>query len=365
MEQEVESPLMMDKDTNLLTKVAANHLFLTQFEAFRATILSLRHRNPNLALSFLQTIVVNGGNFKNVIYSTNCSSPALLTWLTSLELFQFENSTSIWSDSLSADSLRVRVEFLLYIQMVSSRVSDSVERVSEMEEEEVEEKLKELKGCMHLLDEIMELGLRRLKEDLIVSLGEEREVGDVEVVVREDELGCLRRVILKNADVFVSLCENIQRQVEVELEKDDGNGLAITLRREGRVGTVSSEEDQRLLKSIQKCVQLSHLDEMRQCVNKEAVDWAISHIRYLHFGYGVPEEEYRMVFQELLQKVVPGYEGEGHISRPTRDKLLHVYREALSSKCTHLVKMLQMAWTCSSLMTAQLVALSVMLLAFQ
>lgn len=298
-EEDGESPMIMDKDTQLLSKVAANHLFLTQFEAFRATILSLRHRNPNLALSLLQTIVVNGGNFNNFIYSTNCSSPALLTWLSSLELFQFENSTSIWSNSMSIDSLRLRVEFLLYVQMISSRVSESV-----VEEEVVSE----LKGSMRLLDGMMELGLRRLKEDLIVNLSEEREIREEEAateVVIEEELGCLRRLIVENADVLVSLCENIQGQVGVELEKidDDNNELAITLRKEGngRVDSISSEEDERVLKLIQKYVQIAHLDEMRQCISKEEdVDVALSHIRYLRLGYGVSEEEYRYVMFVLL-----------------------------------------------------------------
>ncbi|XP_021746280.1 uncharacterized protein LOC110712151 isoform X1 [Chenopodium quinoa] len=337
-EEEREPPLTMDKDTNLLSKVAANHLFLTQFEAFRATILSLRHRNPNLALSLLQTIVVNGGNFKNAVYSTNCSSPALLTWLSSLELFQFENWTSVWSSSVSADSIRFRVEFLLYVQMISARVSESVDRVAEVEEES-EEVLKELRGSMRLLDGLMELGLRRLKEDLIVDLEDEEK--EELIVVREEELMCLRRVILENVDIFVSLCENIQEQVGAELEKDDDNGLAITVRREGRVGTVSSEEDQRVLKSIQKYVQIALLDEVRQCVNKENVDEAISHIRCLRLGYGVSEEEYRLVFQDLLQKVLSGIEGPGDVSRTSRDKLLYIYREALSTNCTHLVQMLQ------------------------
>ncbi|KMT16908.1 hypothetical protein BVRB_2g043800 [Beta vulgaris subsp. vulgaris] len=341
-EEDGESPMIMDKDTQLLSKVAANHLFLTQFEAFRATILSLRHRNPNLALSLLQTIVVNGGNFNNFIYSTNCSSPALLTWLSSLELFQFENSTSIWSNSMSIDSLRLRVEFLLYVQMISSRVSESV-----VEEEVVSE----LKGSMRLLDGMMELGLRRLKEDLIVNLSEEREIREEEAateVVIEEELGCLRRLIVENADVLVSLCENIQGQVGVELEKidDDNNELAITLRKEGngRVDSISSEEDERVLKLIQKYVQIAHLDEMRQCISKEEdVDVAISHIQYLRLGYGVSEEEYRMVFQDLLQKVLSGKEEVGDVSRRTRYKLLYIYREALSSNCTHLVQMLQAA----------------------
>ncbi|XP_057524069.1 uncharacterized protein LOC130803870 isoform X3 [Amaranthus tricolor] len=333
-DEEAESPSLinLDKDTTLLSKVAANHLFLTQFEAFRATILSLRHRNPNLALSILQTIVINGGHFSNIIYSINCSSPALLTWLSSLELFQFENSTSIWSNSCSsADFLRLRVEFLLYIQMVISRVSESVDRVG------VEEELKELKSSLRLLDEVMESGFRRLKEDSVISLNDDR----VNVViVKEEELGCLRKVILENADIFMSLCENIQGQVGVELEHDDDE-LAITLRRESRAGMVLSKEDQRVLKIIQKYVQIAHLDEMRQCVDREDVNGAVSCIRYLHFGYGVPQDEYRVVLQDLLQKVLSREEGSNVGSRTTLDMLLYIYREALSSKCTELVQMLQ------------------------
>ncbi|CAO2838606.1 unnamed protein product [Amaranthus hypochondriacus] len=234
-DDEAESPSLinLDKDTTLLSKVAANHLFLTQFEAFRATILSLRHRNPNLALSILQTIVINGGNFNNIIYSTNCSSPALLTWLSSLELFQYENSTSIWSNARSStDFLRLRVEFLLYIQMVISRVFESVDRVR------VEEELNELKSSLRLLDEVMESGFRRLKEDSVISLNDDR----VNVmIVKEEELGCLRKVILDNADIFMSLCENIQGQVGMELEHDD-NELAITLKRESRAGLWKKED---------------------------------------------------------------------------------------------------------------------------
>ncbi|CAO2838012.1 unnamed protein product [Amaranthus hypochondriacus] len=234
-DEEAESPSLinLDKDTTLLSKVAANHLFLTQFEAFRATILSLRHRNPNLALSILQTIVINGGNFNNIIYSTNCSSPALLTWLSSLELFQYENSTSIWSNARSStDFLHLCVEFLLYIQMVISRVSESVDRVR------VEEELNELKSSLRLLDEVMESGFRRLKEDSVISLNDDR----VNVmIVKEEELGCLRKVILENADIFMSLCENIQGQVGVELEHDD-NELAITLKRESRAGLWKKED---------------------------------------------------------------------------------------------------------------------------
>lgn len=286
---------LMDKETTLLSRVAVNHLFLSQFEAFRAIIFTLRHRNPNLALSLLQTIVGNGGNFENVVYSSNCSSPALLTWLSSLELFQFDDGTSIWSSSVTPEDIKLRVEFLLYSQMVVSRVAESVKRVSE-ERESGEEELRVLEGSMRVLDEIMELGLRRLKEDLIVREEKEEEEEDGKgMIVKEEALVGLRRVFLENPDVFDALCENIQRQVGGDLEPDDDSGLAITLRREERVGAVSSEDDQRLLKSIQKHVQMVHLDEMKQCLEKDDIDGVISHIRYLHLDYGVAEAEYRYV----------------------------------------------------------------------
>ncbi|CAM8961576.1 unnamed protein product [Rhodiola kirilowii] len=48
----------MEKEIELLSRVAIDHLYLAQFEPFRAIIHSLRARNPDLALAILQTIVV-------------------------------------------------------------------------------------------------------------------------------------------------------------------------------------------------------------------------------------------------------------------------------------------------------------------
>ncbi|CAM8967443.1 unnamed protein product [Rhodiola kirilowii] len=52
----------MEKEIELLSRVAIDHLYLAQFEPFRAIIHSLRARNPDLALAILQTIVSNGGS---------------------------------------------------------------------------------------------------------------------------------------------------------------------------------------------------------------------------------------------------------------------------------------------------------------
>ncbi|CDP21567.1 unnamed protein product [Coffea canephora] len=60
---------MEDKETEFLCKLTANHLFLAQFEPLRATLRSLRVRNPELARSILQTIVPKGGRFDSVLRS--------------------------------------------------------------------------------------------------------------------------------------------------------------------------------------------------------------------------------------------------------------------------------------------------------
>ncbi|GFZ08431.1 hypothetical protein Acr_20g0002390 [Actinidia rufa] len=275
---------MADRDTDLLARAAANHLFLGQFEAFRAIILSLRARNPDLARAILQAVVSRGGRLDNVLWSRSCSSPSILAYLSSLELLQFNDASSIWS--FDRATMRLRVEFLLYVQMISSRVSGSLQRVDELESGDLKDDLKEVSG---VLGKLSDLGVNRLKPDLVVR--DEREsagTSEGEVVLEEEELMGLRRVILDNADVFDVLCRNIEAQVE-GVERDD-SGLAITLRREEKQ---SDDDDVKLLKLIQRCVQIAHLDAMRECFKEFNEEGVLSHIRFLHLDYGVEESEYR------------------------------------------------------------------------
>ncbi|GAB2275600.1 hypothetical protein Dimus_010360 [Dionaea muscipula] len=334
----------MDKDSTLLSRAAANHLFLSQFEPFRAIILALKRRNPELALSILQTIVANGGKIDGIIYSPNCSSPALLAWLCCLELLQFDNATSVWA--ISPDELRLRVEFLLYVEMIKARLSQSVKEFQGVNlsgsggelSDEARGLVEELNGSICVLEKIRELGQRRLREDLIVE--EEREIVGVSggVEVEEEELVGLKRVILENADVFDALCLNIQKQVG---EIDEGDlSLAITVRREG---TELSREDMNVLRWIQINVQNAHLGAMKAALKVSNVDvyGVARHIQYLHLDYGLAEAEYRLFFQDFLKKVSSEKEGFGNAWHATREKLLSVYQEALSSNCNRLVQMIQ------------------------
>ncbi|MCD7453512.1 hypothetical protein HAX54_021212 [Datura stramonium] len=336
---------MEDKDTELLCKLSANHLFLAQFEPFRATLRSLRARNPELSRAILQTIVAHGGRFDSIIWSHSCPSPALLTFLCTLELLQFNEPTSqLWS--FDAAALKLRAEFCLYLQNVISRVSESisgsklgavaVETVGDVSG--INEDLKGLGESLRVLVKISDMGMRRLRPDLIEMddlLIESEGNSSGDIVVEEEEMMCLRRVFLENADIFDVVSLNIEKQVGW-IENEDSD-MAITV----RTVVKHKEVEDKVLKSLQKCIQIAHLDAMRDCLMNNDVDGAVSHIQFLHLNYGINDEEYRVVSKDLLRRMLPGKDDYGDAWREMRDKFLSVYGEALSSRCTPLVKMIQ------------------------
>ncbi|KAK3212905.1 hypothetical protein Dsin_017611 [Dipteronia sinensis] len=349
----------MDKEIELLSRLAANHLHLAQFEPLRATLLALRSRNPDLALAVLQTIVSNSGRFDDVLWSASCPSPSLLTYLSTIELLQFDDSTSSpWS--FDPDTLRLRAEYLLLIQMLIDRLLkrmrkdidlDSLEKEKEKdvlnesesfnERVELLDKIEELGDgngefgeCVRVLDRFMELGVKRLKPD--VDTNENLDVdsgGGGNVMIEEGELMCLRKVILEYADVFDALTWNVQRQVRGW--EGFHSSCAIVKRDE------KEDEDKRVLGFIQRSVQLAHLDAMKECMKEGDEEGAVSHICFLHFDYGVEEAEYRMVMEDLLKRVLARREGFGDYWHTMQEKMLSIYREALSSNCRHLVQMIQ------------------------
>ncbi|GMI92528.1 hypothetical protein like AT2G25730 [Hibiscus trionum] len=356
----------MDKETELLSRLVANHLHLAQFEPLRATLLALRTKDPELARAILQTIVANSGRFENIAWSASCPSPALLTYLSTLELLQFNNPTSIWS--FDPDTMRLRAEFLLLVQVLIDKVLaslrrdvdlDKIEKEKESESEGFEEEKPELLGrsedlkegngelgdCVRVLDRFLELGMRMLRPDVIMESGddgggEEHKVVLEKVLIEEEELVCLRKVITDYADIFDSLCENIQRQLK---GLDDVDlGMAITVLREEKVRVDSFDEEHKgVLSLIQKSVQLAHLEAMKEYVKDGDIEGAVSHIRFLHLGYGVEEAVYRSLLQDLLKRVLSEKEIFGESRHSREEKLLRIYEEALSSNCTHLVQLFQ------------------------
>lgn len=305
----------MDKETEILSRLAANHLFLAQFEPLRAIIHALRAKDPELALAVLQTIVARSGRFENVLWSSSCPSPSLLTYLATLELLQFDNASSVWS--FDRETLRLRAEFLLLVQHLIDRVSETMrknfdlesigkERESESFEErgelldKSEDKSDDLRaasgewdGAVRVLDRILELGVKRLKADVVVHDGDH--TPNQAIAIEEAEFVCLRKVIWEYSDVFDALCLNIQKQLR-GWEGYESSGLAIMSRRDGNAVVETSgeeEEDVKILGLIQRSVQLAHLDAIRDCVKEGNVNEAVSHISFLNLDYGVEESEYR------------------------------------------------------------------------
>ncbi|PWA62406.1 hypothetical protein CTI12_AA322820 [Artemisia annua] len=358
MEQQQQQQ-QQPSESDLLARLATNHLFLNQIEPFRATILALRSRNPDLARLILQTIVAKGGRYDCILFNTN-STPALLTYLCVIELLQFNDPVeSVWK--FDANALRLRAEFLLYVQIVVSRVRDrgsslgqsdvSVADIGSVSDNELGDavgtSVSESKGetsagaenldyemCLGVLNKVLEVGFKRLKPDLIES---DLEVGESVVEIEEGEMMCLREVILENGDIFEALCENVAKQVKW----NDGDG---DLGDSSSVKEESRDEDGEVFKLIQRCVQTVHLDAMKECLKEGDEDGALSRIQFLRFDCGVDEAEYRMVLQDLLKRGLSGMTAYDDTWFSTRSKLLSVYEKALSSNSTQIVHMIQLYW---------------------
>lgn len=317
---------MEDKETEILSRLAANHLYLAQSEPLRAIVVALRVRNPELALSILQTIVSRSGRFDNVTWSPSRPSPALLTYLATLELLQFDNASLIWG--FDHETLRLRAEFLLLVQNLIDRIVGSTRKELDTEvinkegEEEVSTAIEpieergnsldvqegepndvpaEVRDCVQVLVKVLELGVKRLK---IEGAGAGAEVDDRQSddtrpppragLVDEEELTCLSRVIGDHAVAFDALCSNIQRQVGSN--NCSSSSLAITERsNDDETKVLNEEEDVKCFASIQRCVQKTHLSHLKECLRKADVDGAVSRIRFLHVEHGVDEDEYRYV----------------------------------------------------------------------
>lgn len=208
--------------------------------------------------------------------------------------------------------MRLKVEFLLLVQIVSSRVSEDLRRFLDLESIEKEEgfdgdfesrpedladgtNLAETSGgagldSVNLLDRISDLGFRRLKEDIADDVAH----SDTVFSFTDAELKCLRKVFLDQQEILDALCLNIQKQLSWSDPFD--SGLAISMRaevKESSAALLPSEEDSKALTWIQQHVQIAHLDGLKDCMKEGDDVSAISHLRFLHLDYGVEESEYR------------------------------------------------------------------------
>lgn len=281
----------MDKETEILTRLAANHLHLAQFEPLKATLLALRVRNPDLALTILQTIVSNAGRFENVLWSRSCTSPSLLSFLSTIELLRFENPTSPWG--FDSETLSLRVDFLLMVQVLIDKVT---ERIKEEERDEELEKSDEnggLGNCLRVLQGVLELGVERLRFDVVDSSSSNGGSYKIE----EEEVVSLRSIVLDYSDVFDALCCNVKRQLmgsEVLVEEVEREEEGIERNKGTYVGS-QEPDNNNVFALIQRNVQLAQLDAMKVKLDEGDERGAADRIRYLHLDYGVEKENYQYV----------------------------------------------------------------------
>ncbi|WJX41875.1 hypothetical protein P8452_29169 [Trifolium repens] len=308
----------MGKETEILCRLIANHLHLAQFEPLRGVLLALRTRNRDLARHILQSIVARSGRFPNIAWSPSCSSPALLTYLSTLELLQLDDASSVWN--FDSETLRLRAEFLLLVQHLIDLVLEEENGGNEME------------MCRKVLDRVLEIGVKRLRVD---DEDEDGVIENSESFVEESELMSLRKLVLNHADVFDALNGNIEKQIG-RRECED-SGLAV------KSGDDDLEEDVtvKVLFGIQKMTQVVHLDVIRESIEGGDVEGAISHLRFLHFDYGLDQSKYRIVLKDLLKAILSRSEDFGESWLIMRSQMLKIYSEALSSNCRDIVQMMQ------------------------
>ncbi|EEC70995.1 hypothetical protein OsI_02662 [Oryza sativa Indica Group] len=284
-----------EREAALLARVAANHLYLGQFEALRAALLSLRRRaDPGLAAGFLRAVVAAGGRVPGVLWSAPpaCPSPSHLAWLTALELAALPSTPN-------PEALRLKAEFLVLLQHVADDPAATGA---------------EARGT---LSRLLDLGVARLKRE--VEGGGEAGVGAEEVAVSQEDLTGLWGVFLDKAELFDALCSGVSRQVAL----DSGLGTDVLL-------------------WLRRSVQLAHLDAMKSLVAAGDLEGATGHLRFLCLDHGVEEDEYKIALGDLVRRGWPKPSNYGGTWFESHDRIIKMFGSALQSSTPQLVQLIQL-----------------------
>uniref|UniRef100_A0A0E0C463 ZFYVE26-like TPR repeats domain-containing protein n=1 Tax=Oryza meridionalis TaxID=40149 RepID=A0A0E0C463_9ORYZ len=284
-----------EREAELLARVAANHLYLGQFEALRAALLSLRRRaDPGLAAGFLRAVVAAGGRVPGVLWSAPpaCPSPSHLAWLAALELAALPSTPN-------PEALRLKAEFLVLLQHVADDPAATGA---------------EARGT---LSRLLDLGVARLKRE--VEGGGEAGVGAEEVAVSQEDLTGLWGLFLGKAELFDALCAGVSRQVAL----DSGLGTDVLL-------------------WLRQSVQLAHLDAMKSLVAAGDLEGATGHLRFLCLDHGVEEDEYKIVLGDLVRRGWPKSSNYGGTWFESHDRIIKMLGSALQSSTPQLVQLIQL-----------------------
>lgn len=280
-----------EREAALLTRVAANHLFLAQFEPLRAVLLSLRRRDPVLCADFLRAVAAAGGRVPGVLWSapSACPSPSHLAWLAVLELAALPSTPN-------PEALRLKAEFLVLLQPIADDPAIGAE-------------------AREILTKLLDLGVTRLK--LEVEGGGDAGASAEEASVKD--LRGLWEVFLDNAFVFDALCIGVSRQIAL----DRGFGVDVLL-------------------WLRRNVQLAHLDAVKTLVTEGDLDAAPGHLRFLCLDHGLEKDEYKVVIAELLRKGWAKTSNYGGTWSELQNRITKLYGAALQSTSPELVQLVQL-----------------------
>lgn len=280
-----------EREAALLTRVAANHLFLAQFEPLRAVLLSLRRRDPVLCADFLRAVAAAGGRVPGVLWSAPpaCPSPSHLAWLAVLELAALPSTPN-------PEALRLKAEFLVLLQPIADDPAIGAE-------------------AREILTKLLDLGVTRLK--LEVEGGGDAGASAEEASVKD--LRGLWEVFLDNAFVFDALCIGVSRQIAL----DRGFGVDVLL-------------------WLRRNVQLAHLDAVKTLVTEGDLDAAPGHLRFLCLDHGLEKDEYKVVIAELLRKGWAKTSNYGGTWSELQNRITKLYGAALQSTSPELVQLVQL-----------------------
>ncbi|WOL00352.1 hypothetical protein Cni_G09065 [Canna indica] len=324
-----------EKEIALLTRVVANHLFLGQFEAFRASLLSLRKRKPELAIEILRSIVSEGGRVDGVLWSNTCPSPSHLAWLSLLELTKFGSAAASIS-GVDPEILRLRVEFLLLIQLASSNVSEVLQHGSGDADLNEKGEASDAPGdALQLLNDILNAGLRLLWS----SIRHDTNLLESVSPVSEDRLRGLWKVFLHQAKLFDAICGNIHRQMQLSELYLSQPAINENVETKGRTSSLWEELD--ALSKMRQSVQMAHLDSLKKCTEADDFEGAFSHLRFLHLEHGLEEKLYKTALQDLIKKALSQSDYYEKSWYDSRDRMMLMYDAAISSNCTRLAQMIQ------------------------
>lgn len=366
-----------NKDQQLLVRATVNYLFLAQFETFRASLLSLQKRNPALALAILQAIVERGGRLEGVTWSSRTSSPAQLTWLSLAELLGLGSSSAASGDpiwNLHPEAFKLKVEFILLIDLIKSSFSSSPEaliKVTKLEdggqsvndETGEEEAIESPSGrdqnfqrvATKLCDSVSSHGLQRLQRDIFQHSSDAEGLSES---FTEAEIKCLRVISRDHPYLIDALCDNIQRQSffnesNLAMSIYDSSAGSESLREDDRfrgfedqppgeaLSVSEAGNDFKLGSSIQREAQLAQLDGFKEALEDEDLEASFRHLRFFHQHYGVPESVYGTAIHDLAKKLKSQDGDIESLWFQKWEKVLRIYEEVLASSSLQLTKMVE------------------------